>query len=124
MSQGLSLPSGSRPRHEASNFSYRPLPHYPICLLEFYTMSHWEIWQRCFVWWGLFLLIGTVCPERKKGTYQTLIVQHRALFAHEKQTNGVHRCSAKAGTDKDDCNLVLTLNIYLYKPHPNVNSER
>ena len=51
-------------------------------------------------------------------------MQYPALLAREKQTNGVHRCSARAGMGKKDCKLVWTLNLYLYKSHPTVNSER
>ena len=51
-------------------------------------------------------------------------MQHRALLAHEKQTNGVHKCSAREGMDKENCKLVWTLNLYLYKSHTNANSER
>lgn len=50
-------------------------------------------------------------------------MQQRAVFAREKQTNGVHRCNAKAGMDKDDLKLVLCLNLFLYTSHPYVNPE-
>ena len=39
-------------------------------------------------------------------------MQHKALFACENQTNGMHRYSARAGMDKEDLQLVLCLNLF------------
>ena len=70
-----------------------------------------------------FPLSGTGYPERKKGKYSSFIMQHKALFPPEKQTNGVHMYSARAGIDKEDLELVWGLNLFLYTSHPNVNLE-
>ena len=77
---------------------------------------HWDISWIFPLLWGLFLLWGTECPERKEGKYLSLVMQHRTLCDCENQTNG-----ARADKVKEDLKLVLCIGLFMYTSHPNVN---
>ena len=124
MVQGISLPLRSRRFHVLSTFLYPPLPQIQICPLGFCMISHLEISWICPQSWVLFLLWGIECPEKKKGKYMLPVMQHRTLCACENQTNGLHRCSVRAGKVKEDLKLVLCINLFMYTTHLNVNHKR